>query len=239
MKVPSKDFIQRKGRPAVQAALVSDQAQDVLIRRPGQPDVPQRALLLPWSDEGKGGASIPAPEVRAVAWFALLAHTAPVATLGFSVVMPDGRVFTPDSPPENAGGVDIAWLLRLTPLAERTRVSTLTFTLPGQGWAKDAHGNDIPARGQSQQVSARLTATTDPRIRDSVGADSADLVLIGRWGTLEHPQGRPNGVHWGSTSPLELDGQPGTLTLKLAWPDSDLAAEQQFGSRFLAVWRTP
>lgn len=238
MKLPDKATIQRLGRPGVQAALMSDHAQTVQLRRPGQPDVQVRALLLPWSDEGRGGTAVAGSEVRAVAWFGLLAHTAPVAELGFSLVTAAGRIFTPDSPPENFGNADVAWGLRLTPLAERTRVSLLTFTLPGQGWSQDSRGNRIPAPGTPHPVSARLTATTDPRIRDEVGADAADVVLIGRWGTLEHPLPRPAGVTWGSTSPLDLDGQPGTLTVTLAYPDPDLAQEAQFGSRFLATWRS-
>ncbi|BDP44851.1 hypothetical protein DAETH_48200 (plasmid) [Deinococcus aetherius] len=238
-QIPSKAFVQRIGRPGVQAVLASDHAQDVLIRRPGVADVPARALLLPWSDEGRGGADAKAPEVRSVAWFGLLLHGAPVSSLGFSLVTLGGQVFTPDSPPENAGGADVAWLLRLTPLHGRTRVSTLTFTLSGPGLVTDPEtGNKRPASGAAVEVPVRLTATTDPRIRETVGADQAELVLVGRWGSVEHPQARPANVGWGSSSPLELDGQRGRLTLALAWPDEDLAQERQFGTRFLATWRT-
>lgn len=237
MKLPDKATIQRLGRPGVQAVLASDHAQDVVVRRPGQPDVPVRALLLPWSDEGRSGAVAAAPEVRSSAWFGLVDHLAPVAELGFSIATELGQLFTPDAPPENFGGADVGWGLRLTPLAERTRVSPLTFTVPGQGWRPDRHGNPVPAPGETLTVPARLTATRDPQVRDMVGADSAEVVLVGRWGSLDAPQGRPPGVAWGSTSPLSLDGQSGTLTVSLAYPDPDLWQEAQFGARFVAVWR--
>lgn len=237
MKIPTKEFFQRKGRPAVQALLESDHAQDGLIRRAGQPDVPIRVVLMPWSDEGKQGARPDAPEFRSVAWFGLFDHTAPVKEARFSVIAQDGTVFTPDSPAENAGNADVAWFLRLTPIAKRTRTETLVFTLPGQGTSVDpATGNPIPVPGTPLAVQARLVVSNDPKVIERVGADEATVVLIGRWGSLEGPLPRPEGVKWGSTSPLTLDGQRGTLTVKLAYPDADLWQEQQFGQRFLATW---
>lgn len=114
------------------------------------------------------------------------------------------------------------------------------FHVPGEGTIEDPDtGNQVAAPGEDLAVSARLSASADPRVRDMVGADTAEVVLLGRWGTLDDPRARPAGVRWGSSSPLMLDGQPGTLTVKLAYPDSDLAQEQQFGARFVAVWRTP
>lgn len=240
MTLPDRATVQAAGRPQLQEAL-DRQGVDVLIRRPGQQDVPTRALLVPVTANAREGAKVDAPVVGTLPWKAFFRHDeVAVQTPGFSlVVLPGRRVLTPTTPAVDLADQGVALMVLATPLADRTRVSALTFLLPGEGLVKDGRGNPVPAPGQPLDVPARLTATTDPRIRETVGADQAEIVLIGRWGTLEHPQGRPAGVGWGSRSPLELDGQPGTLTLKLAWPDEDLATETQFGSRFLAIWRTP
>lgn len=237
MNIPDREKIQRLGRPAVQALLATDHAQTVAVRRPGSPDVTLRGLLMPWPDEGRTGPPVDRPEVRTPAWFGLLPHDAPVAQIGFTVIGEDGRAFTPDSPPDPASGV--AWILRLVPLVERTRVHDLVFQVPGVGTVEDrATGNRRSAPPTPLPVTVRLATTTDPRLTDLAGADSADLTLIGRWGPLTAPTTRPSSLRWGMKAPLTLDGQPGTLTLKLAYPDEDLHREAQFGGRFLATWRT-
>ncbi len=229
--------LQALTRPEV-TALLEDFGRDVLLVRPGAADVPLRAILMPWSDESKDGVNGAEPVVRSTAWFCLLDHTAPVHTLGFSVKDPaTNRVYIPDAPPEDVGNLQVAFVLRLHPLVERTRLYTLTFSVPGTGTTTLPNGNVQPAPGTNLQVPVRLEASTDPRIADNVGADNADVVLVGRWGTLEAPSLKPTGVRWGATSPLALDGQLGALTLQLAWPDTDLATEQQFGARFVATWR--
>lgn len=191
---------------------------------------------MPLSDTSTLGAAVSDPEVRSPVWFGLVDHLAPVKELGFTVVAADGTLFTPDGPSENAGNADVAQILRLTPLADRTRVDQLTFQTAGTLIEDPSTGNLRSGPGMPFEVPVRLIASTDPRIRDAAGADDAEIVLIGRWGTLAAPTGRPAGVGWGRTSPLVLDGQPGTLTIKLAYPDSDLWREVQFGARFLAVW---
>lgn len=219
------------------AEAIDDYGQLVTIRRPGRPDAQAVAVLYQLDDketQGKVGEAA----FKVLAWMGIFKPDAPVRERGFTVIDRQGRVFTPDGETQNAVEQDVVLFVHLLPLADRTRVSDLTFQVPGS-LIRDARGNRVPGPGQPLPVSARLTATTDPRVRETVGADKAEIVLVGRWGTLEHPQGRPAGVNWGAQSPLELDGQPGTLTLKLAWPDEDLATEQQFGARFLAVWRTP
>ncbi|WP_394649573.1 hypothetical protein [uncultured Deinococcus sp.] len=230
-----RDEIQAAGPDIIWA--IEEAGLDVIVRRPGHPDTVARAVLYQLDDKDATG-KVGNPEVKLMAWAGIFKPDAPVRSLPFSVLDSQGRVFVPDSAVQDPVEMGVALIAHLLPLAERTRVSLLTFTLPGEGWQKDARGNDIPTPGTPHPVSARLTATTDPRIRDEVGADTADVVLIGRWGTLEHPLPRPAGVTWGSTSPLDLDGQPGTLTVTLAYPDPDLAQEAQFGSRFLATWRS-
>lgn len=236
MNIPDREKIQRLGRPAVQALLATDHAQAVTVRRPGSPDVTLRGLLMPWPDEGRTGPPVDRPEVRTPAWFGLLPHDAPVAQLGFTLIGEGGRAFTPDSPPDPASGV--AWILRLVPLDERTRVHELVFQVPGVGMSRPPGAlNPVPSPATPLPVTVRLTTTTDPRLADLAGADSADLTLVGRWGPLTAPTNRPPSLRWGMQAPLVLDGQPGTLTLKLAYPDEDLHREAQFGARFVAVWR--
>ena len=237
MTAPGIAQIQTLTRPLV-AWLLAEYGRDVLLQRAGQPDVPLRAILMPWSDEGKDGADVHAPTVRASAWFFFVDHTAPVQDLGFTVRdVQDDRVFVPDAYAEDVGNAEVGFALRVHPMVERTRLHELTFTRPGVGLVTAPNGNQVPAPGTPVVVTARLDATTDPRIADAVGADNAAVVLVGRWGSLTAPIGRPAGVRWGATCPLALDGQPGTLTLQLAWPDADLATEQQFGARFVATWK--
>jgi len=113
----------------------------------------------------------------------------------------------------------------------------LLFTLPGPLVKDPVSKNMVASPGEPLRASARLEATTDPQVRDAVGADTATVVLFGRWGTAGHPSAWPVGLHWGSSSSLELQGQPGVLTIKLAWPDADPIQTQIFGAPFIAIWR--
>lgn len=225
---------------AIQAAgpeivwAIEEAGQDVTIRRPGQPDAQARALLYQEDSKGEGNASD--PEFKVIGWQGLFKPDAPL-TIPFTVVDAAGRAFTPAAPPQDPGRQGVALIVHLLPLQERTRTEMLTFTLPGVSVRDPRTGNPVLARGTPFEVAARLVATDDPRIRDMVGADAAEVTLLGRWGTLDAPLPRPEGVKWGSTSPLILDGQRGVLTVKLAYPDTDLFQEQQFGARFLATWR--
>lgn len=214
--------------------VIEEAGQDVTIRRPGLPDAPARAVL--YQEDARRESRVSAPEFRVIGWQGVFKPDAPLH-LPFTVVDAQGRELSPDGPPQDPGGQGVALLVHLLPLAERTRVSSLVFTLPGAGTVKDPKtGNLVPAPGTSLPVSARLVASDDPRVRDMAGADAAEVVLLGRWGTLEDPLGRPDGVRWGATSPLVLDGQAGVLTVKLAYPDADLYQERQFGARFVCVW---
>lgn len=215
---------------------IIDQAgQDVIIRCPGQPDTFARAVL--YQEDNKGEGKVSNPEFKVLGWQGVFKPDAPLRHGPFTVIDQQGRQFVPDGPAQDPAEQGVALIVHLLPLAERTRLEHLTFTVAGAGTVRDGRGNLVPAPGTPLAVSARLSATTDPRIRDMVGADAATVVLVGRWGTLDKPLLKPAGVAWGSKAPLVLDGQAGTLTVKLAYPDPDLAQEQQFGSRFVAVWQ--
>ena len=120
---------------------------------------------------------------------------------------------------------------------ERSVSHELLFTLPGPLVKDPVSKNMVASPGWPLGLSARLEATTDPQVRDAVGADTATVVLFGRWGVAGHPRDWPVGLHWGSSSPLELQGQPGVLTLKLAWPDADPVKPFIHGAPFVATWR--
>lgn len=227
-------------RPLIQDMLASAFAQDVTVRRFTGEVVQARAIIGQQEDRSTDAPEMHEPGISSRSSTVLLQPHAPVREVGFTVTTATGQVLVPVAIPQNPQDLNLFWVVRMAALAERTRVEPLTFHVPGQGTVVDpATGNHLPAPGIPFPVQARLHATADPRVRDMAGADSADVVLVGRWGTLDAPQARPAGVRWGSRSPLTLDGQPGTLTVKLAYPDSDLAQEQQFGARFVAVWRTP
>lgn len=216
--------------------VIDEAGQNVTIQRPGHPDAVTRAVLFQLDDNSRA-ADLAAPEFKVIPWQGIFKPDAPLRDPPFTVVTASGLALTPDGPVQDPGDQGVILIAHLLPLQGRTRVENLTFTVPGAGLVKHpATGNDMPAPGTPLTVLTRLTATADPRIRDTVGADAAEVVLIGRWGSLQAPQGRPAGVTWGSTSPLVLDGQPGTLTLKLAYPDADLATETVYGARFLATW---
>ncbi len=120
----------------------------------------------------------------------------------------------------------------------RSRTSVLVF--PGRGGAlvPDGRGNLRPGPSVPITALARLEAPSDPQVRDAVGADAATTVLMGRWGAAGEPRAQPGGVSWGSQSPLVLSGQPGTLTVQLAWPDADPIQTAIHGEPFVALWRT-
>ena len=118
----------------------------------------------------------------------------------------------------------------------RARVTVLTFTLPGAP-TTDALGNPKRGAGAPLPVSVRLAATDDPAVRELSGADTSTLAITGRWGTLANPGGKPAALDWGSSARLTLDGQPGVLTLRVAYPDPDPVSEAIFGQRFAATWR--
>ena len=216
--------------------VIDEAGQDVTIRRPGHPDVQARAVLYQIDDTDKRG-EVAAPDFKLLAWQGVFKPDAPLRSLPFMVIDARGQAFTPDGPAQDPGEQGVALIVHLLPLADRARVELLTFHASGTGLVQDPDtGNWLPAPGAALTVPARLHATADPRVRDMAGADAAEVVLIGRWGSLDAPQARPEGVQWGSESPLTLDGQPGTLTVKLAYPDADLHQEQQFGARFVALW---
>lgn len=217
-------------------SVIDEAGQNVTVARPGQPDVVVRAVVYQMDDNSRAG-DLADPEVKVIPWQGIFKPDAPLRELPFTVITASGLVLTPDGPAQDPADQGVALIAHLLPLEARTRVESLTFTIPGVGLVKNpVNGNDMPAPGTLLTLPARLTATADPRIRDTVGADSAEVVLIGRWGSLSAPRTRPLGVKWGSKTPLTLDGQPGTLTIKLAYPDADLATEEVYGARFLCTW---
>jgi len=229
--------LQALGRPEVQLAL--DQAgQDVQIQRPGQPDEGVRAILYQLESKGARGQKGTDVEYGSLAWQGIFNHLAPIRTPGYTVVDATGRVFVPEAEAEDPAQQGVALIVRLLPLVDRTRLYTLMFPGPPTLGTLPGSSNPVELPGTSLTISVRLEATADPRLRETVGADQVALALVGRWGTYEQPLTRPTSVRWGVTSPLTFEGQPGVLTMALAWPDSDLATERQFGGRFLATWRS-
>ncbi|MBZ9753002.1 hypothetical protein K7W42_19370 [Deinococcus sp. HMF7604] len=226
--------------PIIADVLASDLAWPFTLIRFGQPGVPVRALLGEEEDRSSVGPEIDAPEVASRTFTALLPPLEAARTLGWMLTDAAGRVFVPVAAPLDPGRRGFCLVARVAPLPERTRVHDLVFQVPSAGTViQPGTGNQVPAPSTPFPIQARLSATTDPRIRDSVGADAADLVLIGRWGSLTAPAAHPPSLRWGLKAPLTLQGQAGTLTLKLAYPDEDLATEAQFGGRFVASWSTP
>ncbi|MVN88285.1 hypothetical protein GO986_16185 [Deinococcus sp. HMF7620] len=226
--------------PVITQVLASDLARPLTLTRFGQAGVPVRALLGEEEDRSSIGPDIDAPEVASRTFTALLPPLEVARTLGWMLTDGTGRVFVPVAVPLDPGGRGFCLVARVAPLPERTRVHDLVFQVPSTGTViQPGTGNQVPAPPTPFPIQARLSATTDPRIRDSVGADAAEVVLIGRWGSLTDPKSHPPSLRWGLKAPLSLQGQSGTLTLKLASPDEDLATEAQFGGRFLALWSTP
>ncbi len=223
--------------------MLAQQGRPVIIRRTGQADVQGQAILIPVSSQSRQGGRVDQPGLELLPWKVFFSHEVQgVREPGFVLHAPPthgqpGIVLVPTAPTVDLADQGVALMVLCSPLVDRTRVEQLVFTLPGTGTVRDKNGNPAPAPGPKLPVPARLVASQDPRIRDMVGADTADVVLVGRWGTLEKPLLKPDGLKWGMTSPLVLDGQNGTLTLKIAYPDPDLAQEMQFGARFLAIWR--
>lgn len=228
--------LQALARPEVQDILDS-LGQDVTIRRPGQLDGSARAFLYQLEEKTPRGVSVQQPEFRVTAWQGIFNHDAPILTPGYTVMDASNRVFLPEGDAEDPGDQGVALIVRLNPLVERTRLQPLTFTLPGPLIRDPKTGNMVSGPGQPLSVVARLTHSNDPHVVQLVGADSASTAIIGRWGTLEHPTLTPSGLSYGSQCPLTVDGQPGTLTIMLAWPDEDLKTEQQFGARWVGIWR--
>ncbi|OOV11847.1 hypothetical protein BXU09_19775 [Deinococcus sp. LM3] len=225
--------------PIIADVLASDLAQPVTFQRFGQPPEPLRALIGQEEDRSTDAPEVHEPGISSRSFTALLPYHEAALTPGWTLTDAGGRIHVPVAPVLNPAGRNLFLVARVAPLVERTRVHDLAFGVPRQGMVRDSLGNLVPAPGATLAMQARLSATTDPKLRDTVGADNADLVLIGRWGSLTAPTSRPDGVRWGSRSPLVIDGQAGTLTVQLAYPDEDTATEAQFGQRFLALWRTP
>jgi hypothetical protein len=223
-------------RPEVQGILV-ELGQDVTIRRFGEADSTARAFLYQLEEKTPRGVPVQQPEFHVTAWQGIFSHDAPIRSPGYTVMDASNRVFVPEADAEDPGDQGVALIVRLNPLVERTRLQPLTFTLPGPLIRQPETGNMIAGPGQPLSVVARLTHSNDPHVVQLVGADSASTAIIGRWGTLEHPTLTPSGLNYGSQCPLTVDGQVGTLTIMLAWPDEDLKTELQFGARWVGIWR--
>ena len=151
-----------------------------------------------------------------------------------------GRVYIPVSDTRSLVPQAQLWqahLIDRDSFAQHQRVTTLVFPTLGALVTDVATGNKRPALGTPLAIQARLATTVDPKVMEIVGADSASLTFIGRWGTMQDPRGIPAGISYGSQCPLVIEGQPGTLTVLLAWPDDDLRTEQLFGARWLGIWR--
>lgn len=224
--------------PYIADVLASDLAQPVTFQRFGQPPVQLRVLIAQEEDRSTDAPKVDEPGISSRSFTALLPYQEVALTPGWILTDATGRVHVPVAPVLNPAGRNLFLVARVAPLVERTRVHELVFQVPGQGVTRPPGAlNPVPAPATPRPVQARLTATTDPRIRDSVGADAAEVVFVGRWGPLTAPTSTPAGLRWGLSAPLTFDGQSGVLTLKLAYPDEDLHREAQFGARFVAVWR--
>lgn len=210
--------------------------QDLTILRPGQPAAQARAFLYPLDDKAAGQRDTQA-DFKVTAWQGIFLPDAPVRERGFVIQDAQGRLFWPDGDVQDVGEQGVALIAHLLPLPERTRTEYLTFQVAGPLVKDPRTGNLRPGAGQAVSVPVRLFASADPAIRDLVGADAASVAFVGRWGTLLDPQGKPAGVNWGLSSPLVVDGQPGTLTIKLAYPDADTVQEVVLGARFVALWK--
>lgn len=215
---------------------IREAGQDVTILRPGAAPAPVRAFLYQQDDRSTGQRDIEA-RFKVRAWQGIFLPDAPVRERGFVVQDAKGRLFWPDGDVQDAGEQGVALLASLLPLPERTRTEFLTFQVEGQLIEDPVTGNWEPSPGQPLHVPVRLNPTADPKIREMVGADVAEVAFVGRWGDLLTPLDKPVGVFWGSTSLLTVDGQPGVLTIKLAYPDADTAQELVLGGRFVALWK--
>lgn len=226
--------------PIIADVLASDLAQPVTFQRFGQPSEQLRSVIGQEEDRSTDAPDVHEPGISSRSFTALLPYHEAALTPGWTLTDATGRIHVPVAPVLKPAGRNLFLVARVAPLVERTRVHDLAFEVPGQGLVRErGTGNRKPAPPAPLPVQARLTGSTDPRLRETVGADNADMVLIGRWGSLTAPTAQPDGIRWGTSSPLTLNGQPGTLTVQLAYPDEDLATEAQFGQRFLATWRTP
>lgn len=235
MTLPDRAQAQNIGRPLLQQALDRQGVSVTVIRVGSASDL--IALFVPVTPDGKRVVKVGDPNYAQETIKFFFRHDADeVREPGFSLLT-GGRLYTPTTPTIDVADQGVALMLVAQPLTDRTRAERLTFTLPGVSVLDPHTGNPVLSRGETFEVPVRLVATDDPRIRDMVGADAAEVTLLGRWGTLDAPLLRPDGVKWGATSPLTLDGQRGTLTVQLAYPDADLFQERQFGARFLATWR--
>lgn len=216
--------------------MLTDFGQQVTILRPGAAPLFVRAFLYQQDDRPAAQRNIEA-DFKVRAWQGLFLPDAPIRERGFVVQDAQGRLFWPDGDVQDAGEQGVALIASLLPLPERTRTEFLTFQVEGQLTEDPVTGNWEPGPGQPLHVPVRLSATVDPKVREMVGADVAEVAFVGRWGDLLTPLSKPPGVFWGSASPLTVDGQPGQLTLKLAYPDPDSAQELVLGSRFIALWK--
>ena len=67
MTLPDRPTVQAVGRPEFAKAL-AQQGRPVIIRRPGQPDVQQRALLIPATSQARQGEKPASPEFASLPW---------------------------------------------------------------------------------------------------------------------------------------------------------------------------
>lgn len=215
------------------SVVVAQRGEDVLVRRPGQPDAAARGLV--YRLEESGGA-VDDPTVPVPLWEALLPAAVPVEEWPFFVVH-GARILVPIGPSEDLAGQGVAWRVRLLELEGHWRTHALSFPTPGPVERDPKTGNRRPAPGPPVSAVARLLPTDDPRTIARVGADTTTAVLIGRWGELGAPARWPDGVKPGASSPLAVDGRPGTLTLAFSWPEPHGPSALVYGERFLATWR--
>jgi len=173
-----------------------------------------------------------APDVRVIK----LPFDAARAGLAASILWEDGVLFIEHYAQTGDFTGTAPGICRLVSPA-RIASYPLVFVTPGPLITDVATGNRKPSPGVPLSVSARLEAVTDPKVVQLVGADPLSVPLFGRWGVPGQPQFRPAGVHWGSTSPLTLQGVIGTLTIRTAFSDDDPVQTAIHGEPFLGVWK--
>lgn len=227
--------LQQELRPVI-GEILEDFGQDFVISRSGFSPVTSRGLVYQLEDRATVSSQVDDAHVKVNAWQGIFSYDAPLIH-PYYITDAEGQIYIPDSITNDPGRQDVARFAHLAALVDRTRVDTLIFQTGGLVQDPKTK-NWKPGSGTPITIDVRLVSSSDPVIRETVGADVSQVALVGRWGSLLEPKSRPSKLVWGESSPLIISGQPGTIVLKQSYPDEDLFTEQQYGERFLAVWRS-
>lgn len=118
---------------------------------------------------------------------------------------------------------------------------TYTLDVPGMAGplvVDPDTGNMVASpAGPPTTVTFRLNPVTKPELVELAGADAEEIPLLGHWGTLDDPQGKPAAIQYGSSYPLTLQSRSGTITFTKPYPTQSTLHPEVYGERFFAVWR--